>query len=291
VRFAEDKVAQGMQLTNKLWNASRLVLLGVGSDARAAASPAAVEDRWILSRLARARAEVNGRIETYDFSHAALSLYDFVYGELCDWYLELVKPRLRDGEPELAATLLHVLGETLAIAHPLIPFVTEEIWSHVPGADGLLAARVTGDSADSVDAAAEESVGRMIEAVQAVRGWRDSSNVRPGAVLPARLRSDRYEETAAQLARLGKLDWSDDDSDAAAVIPVPGGTVEILGSDELNLEAAAERVSAKRAELESEITRSEGKLSNDGFVAKAPPAIVEAERDKLARLREELEAL
>ncbi|HEY6399270.1 MAG TPA: valine--tRNA ligase, partial [Solirubrobacteraceae bacterium] len=113
VRFSEDKVAQGQQLANKLWNASRLILLGVGPDARAGVSPTTVEDRWILSRLQRAVAEVDVRIQRFDFSHAALALYDFVYGELCDWYLELVKPRLRAGEAELASTLLHVLTQTL----------------------------------------------------------------------------------------------------------------------------------------------------------------------------------
>ena len=111
VHFTEDKIAQGQQLTNKLWNASRLILLGVGPEARAPRScPRAVEDRWILSRLERAKAEVAARIERFDFSHAALGLYDFVYGELCDWYLELVKPRLRAGEPELA-------GDAAARAH------------------------------------------------------------------------------------------------------------------------------------------------------------------------------
>ena len=103
VRFSEDKVAQGQQLTNKLWNASRLILLGVGEQARAAAPPNAVEDRWMLSRLARAQTEVSQRIEQFDFSHAALGLYDFVYGELCDWYLELVKPRLRAASPSWPA--------------------------------------------------------------------------------------------------------------------------------------------------------------------------------------------
>src|SRR6185437_2433793 len=90
VRFSEERLAQGQQLTNKLWNASRLILLGVGDDVRAAPRPAAVEDRWILSRLERARAELGARIERFDFAHAALAVYDFVYGELCDWYLELV---------------------------------------------------------------------------------------------------------------------------------------------------------------------------------------------------------
>jgi valyl-tRNA synthetase len=292
VKFSEDKVAQGLQLTNKLWNASRLVLLGAGPDARAAATPATVEDRWILSRLQRARAEVCGRIERYDFSHAALALYDFVYGELCDWYLELVKPRLRDGEPQLAATLLHVLTETLAIAHPVIPFVTEEIWSFVPGADGLLAARIDrGGELESIDQQAEDALGRTIEAIQALRGWRDSSGVKAGAVLPAWLAAGGYEETADHLARLGRLNWAQAPGEAVASVAIPGGTIEILPSEDLDQEAAARRLAARRAELETEIKRSEGKLGNDGFVTKAPAHVVQAERDKLARQRAELEAL
>ena len=214
VRFSEDKVAQGQQLTNKLWNAARLILLGIGgagADIRAAAAPSEPEDRWILSRLERAKAEVSDRIQRYDFSHAALALYDFVYGELCDWYLELVKPRLRARAPDLGPTLLHVLTETVALAHPLIPFETEEIYAHIPGAEGLLAARVT-SPAGAVDAAAEEVIGNVIEAVQALRGWRDVAEVKAGAVLAARLRATGYEQTAEHLARLARLDFSADNS-------------------------------------------------------------------------------
>ncbi len=218
VRFSEDKIAQGQQLTNKLWNAARLILLGVGKSAAPIPlrdSPSAnlpghsrpVEDRWILSRLERARTEVSRRIESYDFSHAALALYDFIYGELCDWYLELVKPRLRADEPELRGTLLHVLTETVAIAHPLIPFETEEIYSHIPGSEGLLAARVS-DAHDPVDEDAEAAIGRMIEAVQALRGWRDVSGVRAGATVSARLAAPGYEQTAEQLGRLARVAWA-----------------------------------------------------------------------------------
>ncbi|MGH3422902.1 MAG: class I tRNA ligase family protein, partial [Streptosporangiaceae bacterium] len=152
VIFSEDKVAQGQQLTNKLWNAARLILLGVGAQVLLAGpAPAAAEDRWILSRLAHTRARLAARIDAFELSHAALELYDFVYGELCDWYLELVKPRLREGDAALSATLLYVLAETVTLAHPLIPFVTEEIWSRIPGADGLLAARVVGPPVDARD--------------------------------------------------------------------------------------------------------------------------------------------
>jgi valyl-tRNA synthetase len=291
VRFSEDKVAQGQQLANKLWNASRLILLGAGPDARAAVSPVRVEDRWILSRLQRAVAEVDGRLERFDFSHAALALYDFVYGELCDWYLELVKPRLRAGEPELAATLLHVLTRTLAVAHPLIPFVTEEIYAHVPGAEGLLAAGTTAPDAPPVDERAEASIERVIEAVQALRGWRDSAGVKAGVTVSARLVAEGYEQTSEHLERMARISFSQDGGDPVATVPVPGGAVEILPSEELDLESANRRRAAQRARLEAEIARSRRKLENEGFVAKAPAAVVEAERSKLEELQAELEAL
>src|SRR5579875_2448412 len=210
VRFNEEKIAQAHQLTNKLWNASRLILLGIGDDdqLRAAARPQAPEDHWILSRLAAARTAVGEAIDGFDFAKAALRLYDFIYGELCDWYLELVKPRLRDGDPDTAATLLHILTETLTLAHPLIPFVTEEIYGYIPGSDGLLAARVAAAYPSSADASAEAEVERAIEAIQAIRTWRDAADVKWSAILPATLRADGYGETAAHLARLGRLEFS-----------------------------------------------------------------------------------
>jgi valyl-tRNA synthetase len=295
VKFSEDKVAQAQQLTNKLWNASRLVLLGVGEDARAAITPRTVEDRWILSRLERIKADTSARIERFDFSHAALGLYDFVYGELCDWYLELVKPRLRAGEPELAGTLLHVLTQTLALAHPIMPFVTEEIYSYVPGAEGMLAAGTPDPDAEAAtDDQAEAALERLIDAVQAIRAWRDQAGVRPGATLPARLAvSGGYEDTAEHLERLARVTFTepDDGELPVASVPIQGGAVEIFASGELDLEAAGRKLAARREQLEAEIQRAERKLSNDGFVAKAPKDVVDGERDKLTRLREELAAL
>ena len=291
VRFSEDKLAQGLQLTNKLWNAARLILLSVSSDARAEPRPTTVEDRWILTRLDRARAAIADEINRFAFAHAALRLYDFVYGELCDWYLELVKPRLRAGDADLKATLLHVLTQTLAIAHPMIPFVTEEIYRYIPGAEGLIAAGGV-LSEDAVrDEAAEASVARVIEAVQTLRGWRDFAGVRAAATVPARLAAEGYEETGEHLARLARMEFTSDGADPVATVPVPGGAVEILPSEDVDLEGAERRLAAQRAKLEAEIERAERKLANAGFVDKAPPEVVQAERDKLVRLREELHAL
>jgi valyl-tRNA synthetase len=290
VKFAEDKIAQGQQLTNKLWNASRLILLRIDSTARAAVAPGTVEDRWILSRLERAKTSIYRWLEGFDFSHAALELYEFVYGELCDWYLELVKPRLYDGDPQAAATLLHVLTETLVLGHPMIPFVTEEIYSHIPGADGLLAARREGSAAPT-DEDAERALASVIRAVQALRGWRDEAGVKVRALVPARLAASGYEETAPHVARLARVELSEDGADPVASVPVPGGTVEILPTADVDLDAAERKRATERARLESEITRAQQKLSNDGFVSKAPASVVQGERDKLARLRAELEAL
>ena len=294
VKFSEERVAQGQSLANKLWNASRLILLKVDPQTRAAAMPQTVEDRWILSRLANAQTQVGARIEEFDFARAANEIYDFVYAELCDWYLELVKPRLYDGDTQTAATLLHVLTETVQLAHPVIPFVTEEIYAHIPGAEGLLAQRTAPTTSDAKNPTAEKALEQAITAVTAIRAWRDSTEVKPSAILPARLVGEGYAETAAQVALLARLDLnseSSNGSEPAATVPIPGGALEILATADVDLGAAQRKQDAKRQELTADIARAKGKLANAGFVAKARPEVVQAERDKLAALEAELEAL
>jgi valyl-tRNA synthetase len=294
VRFNEERVAQGRQLANKLYNASRLVLLrvpgGVGLGEEPPA-PATVEDRWILSRLQAAERDVARAIDEFDFHVAALRVYDFVYAELCDWYLELVKPRLyEEDNADAAGFALHVLAETLALAHPLIPFVTEDIWSHVPGGDELLMARRYPQPDNALlDEAAELQLDRVIEAVQALRAWRDRVGATPGRPIPARLDARGYDATAEHVARLARLRWSD--GEPVATITIAGGAVAIFASEAVDLEAAARRAQAHRAELETEIARAERKLANERFVAKAPESVVQAQRDKAARLRAELDEL
>ena len=323
VRYSAEKVRQGQALANKLFNAARFALTKVSDLAdgpiedrpagmdrdsahpfelqeiepagRAGTKPIAIEDRWILSRLQQIEADTAARIEDYDFSHAALGLYDFVYAELCDWYLEIVKPRLAGGEDDrraLAATLLYVLRETVALAHPVIPFVTEELWSHLDGSGELLAgARYPQADPALIDRDAEIELERAIEAVTLVRGWRDSVNAAPGAILPARIDADGYESTAAILAKLARLDLSDSDSRSVASIAVPCGTIEVLSDEGLDFAAAERRGAAVREKLGVEIARVQVKLANTSFVQRAPAEVVEGERAKLARLQAELEAV
>jgi valyl-tRNA synthetase len=294
VRFSEEKVAQGQALANKLFNATRFVVTNVAEGARPAprgGPDGFVEDRWILSRLAAAQEDFAARIAAFDFSKAALGLYDFVYAELCDWYLELIKGR--EFDEDLSAHVLYVLRETVALAHPIIPFVTEELWEHVGGA-GLLAAYVVtpeDDARAGRDPEAERDIERVIATVQAVRSWRDAGGVKPGAFLAARL--DGLDENGlvplvARLARLTPV-GADDDRPPVAAIPVAGVQVELL--EGVDPAEAAAKVESARTTLRDEIRRAEGKLANDGFVAKAPAAVVAAEREKLERLKAELEAL
>jgi valyl-tRNA synthetase len=297
VRFSEEKIAQGQALVNKLFNATRFALLQIGDeDIAPEARPHTVEDRWILSRLDAAKDAMRTRIDDFDFAKAALGLYDYIYGDLCDWYLEMVKPRLYAeddpaGRADLAPTLRHVLRETLMLAHPIIPFVTEELWGML-GEDGLLAATLAPAPGGSArDGEAEDQVGRAIAAVTALRGWRDRCEVRPGAIVPIRLPEAGYEATAATIAGLARVELAENGTEPVAGIAVPGGTIGVLPSPDVDLGAAERRLEARRAELRGEIERAERKLANEGFVAKAPPEVVDAERDKLARFRAELEEL
>jgi valyl-tRNA synthetase len=305
-RFNEERVKQGADLANKLWNASRLVLLRV-EDVEPGPRTETIEDRWIVSRVERLTERVTEHYESFTMAHAARELYDGFWTDVCDWYLELAKPRLYDeagDRSSVSATLLWVLERSLTLLHPVMPFVTEEIWSYMPGERGLLAvAPWPAVDEDRFDDEAEEVVGRAIEAVTALRRYREQVGAAAGAKLRARLAAPGYEETAGQIARLARLDLSGDDSAVAgggvgdgdpaasgepvAAVAIPGGSVQVLESDGVSAEDEQRRRSARREQLVSEIARAEAKLANEGFVRKAPAEVVQGERDKLERLRGE----
>jgi valyl-tRNA synthetase len=302
VRYSDAKVQQGRDLANKMWNASRLILLNAslqdqpGTNSRQDQVPAAVsagigarpsrpEDRWILSRLQRAIGDVTASLDGYDFAHAALELYRFFWSEFCDWYLEIVKPRLYEGEPEASAILLHVLGEILALAHPIMPFVTEEIWTHHPAREGdLVVRRFPVVEEALVDPEAEAETERWIGVTRRLRTWRDLVEAPAGAVLRARVDGEAPAEFVARLAR---FEFSQDGGDPVASV----GDVQVLASPEIDPVAIGGRLEKRRQQLRSEVERAERKLANEGFIEKAPPELVEEERLKLERHRRELEEL
>jgi valyl-tRNA synthetase len=284
VRYSDAKVQQGRDLANKLWNASRLILLNT---AEVEAKPVAAqpEDRWILSRLEQTIASVTQKLDGYDFAHAAQEAYAFFWSELCDWYLEIAKPRLYDGEAEVSANLLWVLERTLALLHPLMPFVTEEVWSYHPSSKGHLAVHPFPRADESLfDAGAEAEVERGIELTRRLRTWREMVEAPAASKLSGRVEGEQPPEFVGRLAR---FEFSEDGGDPIAAV----GPVKVLASAEIDADAVAARLDKRRAELRSEVARAEGKLANEKFVARAPAELVEEERAKLERHRAELEEL
>ena len=280
------KVQQGRDLANKIWNASRLILLNAG-DARPERRAVRVEDRWILSRLERAVASVSGSIDSYDFAHAALDFYAFFWSELCDWYLEIVKPRLYDGDEDAAANLLWVLERVLAVAHPLMPFVTEEVWGYLPDREQLaarLAVPCRRRRPPRPGARSARSAPRSTSSAPCGAGA-TSSGCRRAACCAARVEGDQPHELVARLARLRfdglRRRGAGDD---------PRGRDPRLRGDRRRARPRR-RIEAERERLRAEIERLERKLANQGFVAKAPPEVVEDERRKLDGYRAELEEL
>jgi valyl-tRNA synthetase len=286
VRFSEARVQQGRDLANKMWNASRLVLMEARDDVESGPRSDRVEDRWIASRLQRAVRSVRESIDAYDFSHAALDLYEFFWSELCDWYLEIVKPRLYDGDEDASATLLWALEEVLALAHPIMPFVTEEIYSYLPSpsAEALVIHPFPEVDERLIDESAEAEIGQAIALTRALRRWRQLAGVPVKQVLAARTDDGRPHEF---VCRLAKVEFSEDGGEPIASV----AGVELLETEGVDPEAVAARIEDRREKLRAEVKRGAGKLSNDGFVAKAPAEVVDAEREKLAAYRAELEEL
>jgi valyl-tRNA synthetase len=248
-------------------------------------NPVTIEDRWIVSRMEATIALVTAKLEEYDFAHAAQEAYSFFWSELCDWYLEIVKPRLYDGEEKVSTTLLWLLERTLALIHPLMPFVTEEIWSYHPARRGHLAVHPFPEADDSLrDAEAETDMNDSIELIRRLRAWRDLVDIPAAAVLPARVDGPDLE---AFVGRLARFSFDADGGEPVASV----GPVQVLATGQIDGAAVRERVEARLVDLRSEVARAEGKLDNDGFVANAPAEVVEEERAKLERYRRELEEL
>ena len=256
-----------------MWNASRLILLNAG-DAQPGPRTERPEDRWILSRLQRAIETVSGDLEGYDFAHAALDFYSFFWSEFCDWYLEIVKPRLYDGDADAAANLLHVLERVLALAHPLMPFVTEEIWGYLPDREGCCSWRPSRRPTPRWSTPRRSaSSGRRSPASARCGAGATWSGCRRARCLSARAADEQPE----LVARLARLSFDAGGGDPLARI----GAIEVLASDEVDAEQAVARIEGERDRLRGEIERLERKLANEGFVAKAPADVVDDERRKL----------
>jgi valyl-tRNA synthetase len=272
VRFADGMLDEGAKLANKLWNASRFVLLQADSGVEPAPLAAEPEDRWILSRLAAATEAVVGSIDGYDFAAAVKELYAFVWNDFCDWYVEVAKPRLygedASAREQVSATLLWVLERTVALAHPVLPFVTEEIWGFLPGEramllDSPMPAAEPAHRDAALEAAAESDMRVVGDARRiANEGAAPAVTVRPDTLFVSLL--PRSAEVSVDAAA----------ASASAVAQADRGQLEALLAD-------------ARAELD----RARGKLANERFTSGAPDQVVAAEREKAERYGAEVAEL
>ncbi len=287
VRFSADKIRQGRQLVTKIWNATRLVITR-GGCAGATTPPEArtVADRWMASRVTEAIELGAELIARYEFSRLADVIYHLVFDEFCDWYLELLK---RDeATPEVAGDLLE---QILALVHPMMPFVTEACWEQLPGADGLMLLHAPPRPPGARDAQAEALANTLQQAVTAVRAWRSRHAMSPRTGLTVTLDGFALGEFAPAFAGLANVEIGPV-ADDAQVLALEAGQLRIVApAGEVDTAAEIARLRAELERVERELTRAEAMLVNERFVARAPAALVDAEREKVRRFSGERDVL
>ncbi|QTF93384.1 valine--tRNA ligase [Halomonas sp. BM-2019] len=309
IKFDMGRLDGYRNFCNKLWNASRYVLMNAeGEDCGADGGVVelSLADRWIVSRLQQTEAQVTRAMEEFRFDHASQALYEFVWNEYCDWYLELSKPVLWDDAASAEAkrgtrrTLVRVLEAILRLAHPMMPYISEEIWQKVAPLAGTFQAE--GDSImahpwplaeeDKIDEAASRDIEWLKGVIVAVRNIRAEMNIAPGKPLDVLLTkgsaADRERLTAnrlflAKLAKLESATWLENPNEAPLSATQLVGEMEVLVpmADLIDKDAELARLAKEIEKQEKLIGGIEKKLSNESFVAKAPEAVVEKERGKL----------
>ncbi|NLV57284.1 MAG: valine--tRNA ligase [Clostridiales bacterium] len=313
-RFSTEKVESARNFANKVWNAARFVLMNTASREEIRIRELTLPDRWILSRFQEAVTEISKHMEEGDFGLVASKIYDFAWSEFCDWYIELSKGRLM-GEDEAAkrnvrAVLLYVLEGILKLLHPFMPFLTEEIYQYLPGKEGMLIlASWPQVRPDLTFAQEERQMEGLMEIIRTIRNLRAEMNVQPGKRTHVTLIPEAgWEDTLAlaepYLQRLaGASDVKLGDKDAltgqkTVSAVCAAGEIRIPLGDLVDFAKEVARLEKEAAQLAAEIGRGEAKLGNPGFVDKAPPALVEQEKEKLktnqsmlASLQERIAAL
>lgn len=290
---------------NKLWNAARYVLMNTeGEDCGAGNEPVelSLADRWITSKLQQCEREVIRHLDQYRFDLAAYALYEFIWNEYCDWYLELSKPALSDDQASIEAkrgtrrTLVRVLETVLRLAHPIMPFITEEIWQRIAplagkSGDTIMLQPYPVPAAGREDEHAIADLEWLKDVIIAVRNIRGEMNISPAKKIPVLLRGQNADEQRrmtenrqflSSLAKLESLDWFEG-SDAPMSATQLVGDTEVLVPMAGLIDTAAEmaRLDRELGRLDKEIARLQGKLGNEKFTARAPADVVEKEQEKL----------
>ncbi len=309
MRLTDAKMRSSRNFTNKLWNAARFVLSHLE---RWDGAPLSwdrpdvehVEDRWILSRLNRAAAQVDRFMNEFQFGEAQRVIHDFLWGEYCDWYVEMAKVRIRADDQSPVPTLAYTLERTLRLLHPFLPFITEEIWQNLaqrmdgePDAPALMVAPYPAAEPDAYDDQAEEQIEAVIEIVRAVRNIRAEFRIQPSQTIEAVVHAPDVAgaiqtETAA-IKTLGQVDplvVNGSDAGPSAndrvSLVLSRGTVEVPLGGLVDLGRERERLAGELTENGRNLARLEARLQDDRFLSRAPEDVVERERERLASVRD-----
>ena len=309
MRFRMERVEASGNFANKLWNASRFVLMNLEGhdladiDRGLDREGLELSDRWLLSRLDSLIAGVEDSMQKYELGIAAQKLYDFIWGEYCDWYIELVKHRLYDRGSKTGDTARRVLhyglDRLLRLLHPFMPFITEEIWQHLPHeGETITLAEWPKSDGSFRDEKAEQQMEAIMEAIRAIRNIRAEMDVAPSKKANVIIVSERKETRdlfannsvyIERLAAASRVTVREDKggipSDAVSAV-IEGAQIYIPMEELLDIEKEIERLEREKERLEKELERVNGKLSNKGFVEKAPAEVVDAEKEKLKKYQD-----
>ncbi|AXA23611.1 valine--tRNA ligase [Pseudomonas putida] len=311
IKFDMGRVEGYRNFCNKIWNAARYVLdKGEDCGQNGEAYELSLADRWIISQLQRTEAEVTRQLEQFRFDLASQALYEFVWNQYCDWYLELSKPVLWDENAPIERargtrrTLVRVLEVVLRLAHPFMPFITEEIWQRIAPLAGVQGKTIMLQpwpvaNESRIDAGAEGDIEWLKELMVGLRNIRAEMNIGPGKPLPLFLKNAnaddqrRLQENEALLKKLAKVETftvlgEQDEAPLSATALVGDLQVLVPMAGLIDKDAELARLNKEIQRLQGEVQRVGGKLSNAAFVDKAPPAVIEKERAKLAESEQAL---
>ncbi len=322
IKLTTTRLEAGRNFANKLWNATRFVIRSIEANRTIKQiqwDSLSVEDRWILSRLSRTVSSVTSLMDDFQFGEAQRQIYDFLWGDFCDWYIELAKIRLRaTGEGVLSpiTVLVYVLETSLRLLHPYMPFVTEELWQNLKrhlspewqAGESIMVAAYPEADAKAVDPEAERVVESVIEIIRSIRNTRVQNNVESGRWIKAQIYGGEltpaiapYSQAIEALARARPVTFHDiqqgisegfpsEENDLLVVLP-NAIVVRILMESMVDLGAEKQRLKKEIEQSQAEITRLEARLSNSDFLAKAPAAVVAKERGKLAVVKDKVDRL
>lgn len=309
MRFYWERVEGTRNFANKIWNASRFALMNMeGYDKDAELAPYTLADKWILSRLQDTVKDVTGLLERFELGEAGRAIYDFIWSEVCDWYIEIAKPRLYNKEAAAErATAQHVLATVLVSAmkllHPYMPFITEEIYQCLPHeAESIMISKWPVADESLVDLEAERGMNAIMDSIKAIRNMRAEVNANPGKKIPAiMLVSEDLREVVAHndsyIKLLGGIDnlelrpLNGEKPENAMAAVVTGIEVYLPLAGLIDVEKETQRLSKELAAMEKDLQRAGGKLNNAGFLAKAPEDVIAKERAKYEELSGKIEAV